>query len=134
MNTMYFDGASRGNPGIASFGGVIYDEDKHEIINYKKKIGFTTNNVAEYKGLLAGIKVCIKYKIRKIIVYGDSKLAIEQVNGNWKVRSANLKPIYDEIISLITPENFDKITFEHVRRQFNKRADELANVALDNAN
>lgn len=129
---MYFDGASRGNPGIASFGGVIYDENEDEMINYKKKIGFATNNVAEYKGLLAGIKVCIQYNIRNLIVYGDSKLAIEQVKGNWKVKSGNLKSIYDEIISLITPENFDKITFEHVKRNLNKRADELANLALDN--
>ena len=132
MHSMYFDGASRGNPGIASFGGVIYDENKDEMINYKKKIGFATNNVAEYKGLLAGIKVCIQYNIRKLIVYGDSKLAIEQVKGNWKVKSGNIKPIYDEIISLITSENFDKITFEHVKRNLNKRADELANLALDN--
>tara|TARA_X000000368_G_scaffold418353_1_gene417715 strand:- start:60 stop:452 length:393 start_codon:yes stop_codon:yes gene_type:complete len=128
---MYFDGASRGNPGPASFGGVIYDEDKHEMINYKKKIGVETNNFAEYSGLLAGLKVCIQYNIRKINVFGDSKLAVEQVNGNWKVKSENIKPLYEEIISLVTRENFDKITFQHVKRNLNKRADELANLALD---
>ena len=131
MHSMYFDGASRGNPGPSSFGGVIYDEDKHEMINYKKKIGVETNNFAEYSGLLAGLKVCIQYNIRKINVFGDSKLAVEQVNGNWKVKSANIKPLYDEIISLVTRENFDKITFQHVKRNLNKRADELANLALD---
>ena len=131
MHSMYFDGASRGNPGPASFGGVIYDEDKHEMINYKKKIGVETNNFAEYSGLLAGLKVCIQYNIRKINVFGDSKLAVEQVNGNWKVKSANIKPLYDEIMSLVTRENFDKITFQHVKRNLNKRADELANLALD---
>tara|TARA_B100000787_G_C16016782_1_gene216689 strand:- start:196 stop:588 length:393 start_codon:yes stop_codon:yes gene_type:complete len=128
---MYFDGASRGNPGPSSFGGVIYDEDKHEMINYKKKIGVETNNFAEYSGLLAGLKVCIQYNIRKINVFGDSKLAVEQVNGNWKVKSENIKPLYEEIISLVTRENFDKITFQHVKRNLNKRADELANLALD---
>jgi ribonuclease HI len=131
MHSMYFDGASRGNPGPASFGGVIYDEDKYEMINYKKKIGVETNNFAEYSGLLAGLKVCIQYNIRKINVFGDSKLAVEQVNGNWKVKSANIKPLYDEIMSLVTRENFDKITFQHVKRNLNKRADELANLALD---
>ena len=131
MHSMYFDGASRGNPGPASFGGVIYDEDKQEIINYKKKIGVETNNFAEYSGLLAGLKVCIQYNIRKINVFGDSKLAVEQVNGNWKVKSENIKPLYEEIISLVTRENFDKITFQHVKRNLNKKADELANLALD---
>ena len=131
MHSMYFDGASRGNPGPASFGGVIYDEDKHEMINYKKKIGVETNNFAEYSGLLAGLKVCIQYKIRKINVFGDSKLAVEQVNGNWKVKSENIKPLYEEIISLVTRENFDKITFQHVKRNLNNRADELATLALD---
>tara|TARA_B100000795_G_scaffold173750_1_gene131072 strand:+ start:8679 stop:9080 length:402 start_codon:yes stop_codon:yes gene_type:complete len=131
MHSMYFDGASRGNPGPSSFGGVIYDEDKHEMINYKKKIGVETNNFAEYSGLLAGLKVCIQYNIRKINVFGDSKLAVEQVNGNWKVKSENIKPLYEEIISLVTRENFDKITFQHVKRNLNKRADELANLALD---
>jgi len=128
---MYFDGASRGNPGPSSFGGVIYDEDDHESIVYKKKLGIETNNFAEYSGLLAGLNVCIKYNIRKINVFGDSKLAIEQVNGNWKVKSANIKPLYEAIRRLLTRENFDKITFQHVRRNFNKRADELANLALD---
>jgi len=131
MHSMYFDGASRGNPGQASFGGVIYDEDKHEMINYKKKIGIETNNFAEYSGLLAGLKVCIQYNIRKINVFGDSKLAVEQINGNWKVKSTNIKPLYDEIMSLVTREHFDKITFQHVKRNLNKRADELANLALD---
>tara|TARA_B110000977_G_C10814277_1_gene391558 strand:+ start:159 stop:557 length:399 start_codon:yes stop_codon:yes gene_type:complete len=131
MHSMYFDGASRGNPGQASFGGVIYDEDKHEMINYKKKIGIETNNFAEYSGLLAGLKVCIQHNVRKVNVFGDSKLAVEQVNGNWKVKSANIKPLYEEIISLVTRENFDKITFQHVKRKLNKRADELANLALD---
>jgi len=131
MHTLYFDGASRGNPGLASFGGVIYDEDGHEEINYKKKLGRETNNYAEYSGLLAGLKVCIQYEIRSVKVYGDSKLVVEQLKGNWKVKSENIKPLYEEIKTLLTPEHFDKITFNHVRRHLNKRADELANMALD---
>ena len=131
MHSLYFDGASRGNPGLASFGGAIYDEDGHEEINYKKKLGIETNNYAEYSGLLAGLKVCIQYDIRSVKVYGDSKLVIEQLKGNWKVKSENIKPLYQEIKKLLTPEHFDKITFSHIRRHLNKRADELANMALD---
>ncbi len=132
MFSLYFDGASRGNPGPASLGGVIYDSLKEEKINYKKAIGIATNNYAEYQALLVGIKVCIKYDIKEVNVYGDSKLVIEQVKGNWKVKSDSLKPIHTEIQKHITPEFFKKITFNHVRRHLNKRADELANLALDN--
>jgi len=133
MFSLYFDGASRGNPGPASLGGVIYDCSGEEKINYKKAIGIATNNYAEYQALLVGIKVCIKYDIKEVNIYGDSKLAIEQVKGNWKVKSDTLRPIYLEIQKNITPEFFKKITFNHVRRHLNKRADELANIALDNA-
>ena len=133
MFSLYFDGASRGNPGPSSLGGVIYDSSEEEKINYKKAIGIATNNYAEYQALLVGIKVCIKYDIKEVNVYGDSKLVIEQVKGNWKVKSDNLKPIHTEITKFITPEFFKKITFNHVRRNLNKRADELANIALDNA-
>jgi len=133
MFSLYFDGASRGNPGPSSLGGVIYDSLKEEKINYKKSIGIATNNYAEYQALLVGIKVCIKYDIKEVNVYGDSKLVIEQVKGNWKVKSDNLKPMHTEITKFITPEFFKKITFNHVRRHLNKRADELANIALDNA-
>ena len=79
---------------------------------------------------MAGIKICIKYGI-KVAVYGDSKLVIEQ-EGNWKVKNETLKPMHLEIKKCITPEFFKKITFSHVRRHLNKRADELANMALDN--
>ena len=70
MFSLYFDGASRGNPGPASLGGVIYDSLKEEKINYKKAIGIATNNYAEYQALLVGIKVCIKYDIKEVNVYG----------------------------------------------------------------
>ena len=77
--------------------------------------------------------VSVRNNIDEVNVYGDSKLVIEQVKGNWKVKSDTLRPIYLEIQKHITPEYFTKITFNHVRRHLNKRADELANVALDNA-
>ncbi|MEE9574117.1 MAG: ribonuclease HI family protein [Candidatus Neomarinimicrobiota bacterium] len=130
MFSLYFDGASRSNPGPASYGGVIY-EDNVERYTYKKYIGSTTNNVAEYQALLNGLLCAQEKGITNVNVYGDSKLVIEQVTGNWKVNSPLLKPIHREICALLATNTFDTITFQHVYRKNNKRADELANEALD---
>lgn len=139
MYSLYFDGASRGNPGPSSFGGVIYDEGKSEVLTYRQAIGIFTNNVAEYMGVLMGLKICIEKGIKKVNIYGDSKLVVEQLNGNWQVKNKNLKKIYDEIQNILNPKDeffkkghvFEHLTFNHVKRKFNKRADELANLALD---
>ena len=131
MYTLYFDGASRSNPGPASYGGVIYDENKNEIATYKKYIGRHTNNVAEYLGCFHGVQACIQEGIKNVTIYGDSKLVIEQVSGRWKVKSDNIKPIYNEIKKVLDTNPFEKIEFKHVKRNKNKRADQLANEALD---
>jgi ribonuclease HI len=131
MYSLYFDGASRYNPGPASYGGVIYDENNIEVGTYHDYIGTATNNVAEYLGLFAGLKVCKDNNIKNVIIYGDSKLVIEQVKGNWNVKSENLKPIYNEIKKLLSEYKFEYIEFNHILRRYNKRADELANIALD---
>jgi ribonuclease HI len=131
MYSVYFDGASRSNPGPASYGGVIYNEKGHEVGTYKKYIGRHTNNVAEYLGCFAGIQACIQENIKNVTIYGDSKLVIEQVSGRWKVRSDNIRPIYNEIRKVLDTKPFETIIFKHVKRNKNKRADELANQALD---
>ena len=131
MYTVYFDGASRSNPGPASYGGVIYDETGKEVATYKKYIGKHTNNVAEYLGCFHGIQACIQEGIKNVTIYGDSKLVVEQVSGRWKVKSDNLKPIYNEIKKVLATKPFNKIEFKHVKREKNKRADELANQAID---
>ena len=127
---LYFDGASRSNPGEASYGGVIY-ENKDEKLVYGKYVGVRTNNEVEYMGLLNGLKEAVKMNIKNMNVFGDSKLVIEQVKGNWKVKSDKLRPYYDEIKQLLSKNPFENIEFEHVYRKNNKRADELANIALD---
>jgi ribonuclease HI len=132
MFTLYFDGASRSNPGPASYGGVIY-ENGVERYTYKKYIGSTTNNVAEYKALLNGLLLAKEKSITRLAVYGDSKLVIEQVTGNWKVKSPLLTPIHREICTFLVNNPFEQITFQHVYRKNNKRADKLANEALDEA-
>lgn len=142
MYSLYFDGVSKGNPGPASFGGVIYDENKKEILIYNKAIGIYTNNVAEYMGVYMGILLCIENGIKKVNIYGDSKLVVEQLNGNWKIKNDNIRAIYDKIQNVLYPKVdffkkghvFDYIKFNHIRRNFNKRADELANIALNKKN
>ena len=131
MYSLYFDGASRSNPGPASYGGVIYDENNNEIATYKKYIGKHTNNVAEYLGCFHGVQACIQEGIKNVTIYGDSKLVIEQISGRWKVKSDNIRPIYNEIKKVLDSKPFEHIEFKHVKRNKNKRADQLANQALD---
>ena len=129
MYSLYFDGASRGNPGQAAYGGVIYFKNT-EIYNYSRKIThITTNNIAEYCGLYHGLLLAHKKNIRHIKVYGDSMLVINQVTHTWKVRNDNIKILHKNIVKLL--DDFDLITFEHVKRNYNKRADQLANEAFD---
>jgi ribonuclease HI len=129
MYSLYFDGASRKNPGPASFGGVIYNESGEELDTYYKFIGTATNNVAEYCGLLAGLHRARELNIKELKVFGDSNLIIQQVTGKWKVKNDNLRAIYNQIKEV--EPFFTVITYQHVYRKDNKRADQLANIALD---
>ena len=129
MYSLYFDGASRKNPGPASFGGVIYNESGEELDTYYKFIGTATNNVAEYCGLLAGLHRARELNIKELKVFGDSNLIIQQVTGKWKVKNDNLRAIYNQIKEV--EPFFTVITYQHVYRKDNKRADQLAKIALD---
>ena len=139
MYSLYFDGASKGNPGPASFGGVIYDENKKEILIYNKAIGIYTNNVAEYMGVYMGILICIENGIKKVDIYGNSKIVVEQLKGKSKVKEENIMAIYDKIQDVLHPKDeffkkghvFDHITFNYIGKNYNKRAIELVNNALD---
>lgn len=126
--SLYFDGCSKGNPGLAGAGGVIYKNDV-EILTYAYFLGNNkTNNEAEYSSLLMGIEEAIKIGIKSLYVYGDSQLVINQVLGKYKINSTKLKEYYNNINKKIS--FFDKIIFTHVLRNKNKRADELSNIAL----
>ena len=129
MYSLYFDGASRKNPGPASFGGVIYNKAGKEIDTYYKYIGTATNNVAEYCGLLAGLHRARELNIKELKVFGDSNLIIQQVTGKWKVKNDTLRAIYNQIKEV--EPFFTVISYQHVYRKDNKRADQLANIALD---
>jgi ribonuclease HI len=129
MFKLYFDGASRGNPGPASYGGVIYKPDGDIFLTYKKTIGKQTNNVAEYMGLIVGLRHCIHKEIKNIAIFGDSNLVIKQSLGEWKVKNENLKKLNFEVKQCL--KFIDNFTMEHVYRNDNKVADKLANDAFD---
>ena len=125
---LYCDGASRSNPGDASIGISILLDGK-EVHTISKKIGIATNNEAEYQALIDGLNYCVDNSIKEIEVFLDSNLVVEQVNENFKVKAHNLKVLNSKVKELI--EKFKFIEINHVYREDNKRADQLANMALD---
>ncbi len=125
---LFCDGASRSNPGDASIGVSILLDGK-EVHTISKKIGIATNNEAEYQALIDGLNYCVDNSIKEIEVFLDSNLVVEQVNKNFKVKAGNLKVLNSKVDDLIQAFNF--IEINHVYREENKRADQLANMALD---
>lgn len=128
MYEIYCDGASRSNPGDASI-GVSINKDKVEIYTIKKKIGINTNNVAEYLGLIAALEYCVENKVNNVKIFLDSLLVVQQVNMEYKVKSKKLQTHYEKSLKLI--DQIEDIEIHHIRREFNSRADQLANEALD---
>ena len=126
---LHFDGGSRGNPGPASYGWVLYDPDGNEHEVDGVTVGTATNNVAEWTGLLRGLENAAARGIRSLEVRGDSELVVKQVTGVYKVKNAALKPIAEQVAAVL--KRFDRVDVQHVYRADNARADELANEALD---
>ncbi len=126
-----FDGGSRGNPGIAGSGMVLYDsEDGSEVWSGCQYLGDDfTNNEAEYSGLITGLQCARSLGVENIVAQGDSKLILQQVEGKWKVKAANLQQYCDEAISL--SKEFASFQTCHIERARNARADALANEAMD---
>ena len=124
---LYSDGASRGNPGLSAGGAVIKSPLNVVLCELSEDFGTTTNNVAEYRALLLGLKKCKSVGISKLEVFMDSKLVVEQMSGRWKVKNKNLIPIYNEIKEL----TFNEIKFTWIPRSENVHADQLANKILD---
>lgn len=128
MYEIYCDGASRSNPGDASI-GVSINKDKVEIDTIKKKIGINTNNVAEYLGLIAALEYCVENNVNNVKIFLDSLLVVQQLNMEYKVKSKKLQTHYEKSLKLI--DQIEDIEIHHIRREFNSRADQLANEALD---
>jgi len=129
--TVYTDGASRGNPGSAGIGIVFVDENNNVIKEINDYIGETTNNIAEYTALVTALREALEMQCDEIEVFSDSELMVKQINKEYQVKNAGLKPLYEEVCSLIN--EFKNFTISHIRREYNKRADELANQGIDEA-
>jgi ribonuclease HI len=123
------DGGSRGNPGPASYGVVIRDPRGEIVAKLKKYIGRSTNNVAEYYGLIAALDYAQQHGIRALQVQSDSELLVRQMRGQYKVKSPELRPLYERARKMA--QTFDSFKIEHVYREQNAEADALANEALD---
>lgn len=126
---LHFDGGSRGNPGPAAYGWVLYDPDGEERESDGVVIGHATNNVAEWTGLLRGIEHALARDVRKLSIRGDSELVVKQVTGAYRVKNAALKPLAEQVATLL--RRFDSYDVRHVYRDENARADQVANEAMD---
>lgn len=123
-----FDGCSKGNPGLAGAGAVIYNFGNEYWSNYFFVGEKFTNNHAEYAGLILGLQQAKEFGIKNLTIEGDSLLVINQMKGVYKCNSSNLIELYQRAKDL--ESEFEKINYVHVLRNFNKRADELSNLAI----
>jgi ribonuclease HI len=134
--TLYADGGARGNPGPAGSGSVVFDQLGKRIVEVSDYIGVATNNVAEYEAVLRGLAALAAayppgyFEHHEVLVRMDSKLVIEQLKGAYKVKHPNLIPRFIQVRNILA-RSFPHVSFEHVRREFNKDADALANQAMD---
>lgn len=129
--TAWADGASRGNPGPASWGMVVADAAGAELAADGRVIGRATNNVAEYRGAIAAVEAALELGADELELRLDSELIVRQLQGRYRVKNAQLKPLYEQLQGLI--ERLDRFRAVHVPRERNRRADALANEALDAA-
>ncbi len=129
--TVYADGASRGNPGPASIGASVQDGAGVELASVSETIGRATNNVAEYRAAIAGVRAAHDLGATSIDLRLDSELVVRQLAGRYRVKNAALRPLFGALVEAL--EAVGPYTVGHVPRARNKRADGLANEALDRA-
>jgi len=127
---LFSDGGSRGNPGQAAIAAILEDPVRGEVLKeYYERIGVETNNVAEYRALIEGLKMAIAFSPNRLVCHLDSELVVKQVNGEYQVKMPSLKPFVDEIREL--SHELADVVFVHIPRGDNHRADALVNKALD---
>ena len=127
----YIDGGARGNPGPAGFGVRVETPDGAPVVEFGEPIGIATNNVAEYRGLLAALEWARDHGHHAVHVRSDSLLLVQQMLGRYKVKNAGLQPLHAKARLLV--HELGHVTFEHVGRSLNAHADRLANAAMDRA-
>jgi ribonuclease HI len=125
------DGGARGNPGPAAYGYVLEAGDGTVLDAHGEAIGVATNNVAEYRGLLAGLEAALARGVEEVEVVSDSELVVKQMRGEYKVKNETLRDLVDEAQAL--ESRFRRVTYTAVRREHNELADRLVNEALDSA-
>ena len=127
---IHVDGGSRGNPGPAAAGYVIRDAADEQIVREAGiYLGEATNNVAEYRGLVAALQCAAQLSAGEVSVFSDSELMVRQMNGQYRVRNQGLRPLFAQAGDLAG--GFERFHIQHVRREKNTRADALVNLALD---
>jgi ribonuclease HI len=127
--TAHVDGASRGNPGPAAYAVILHAPDGKLLFELGKYLGRETNNVAEYRGLIAALDYAVNHSISKLRVRSDSELLVRQMQGRYKVKSPELRPLFDHASKMA--RGLEYFSIEHVFREANREADQLANEALD---
>lgn len=125
----YIDGGARGNPGPAGYGVLIQDESENVIHEEARFIGVQTNNYAEYRALIYALQYAVDNGVESFRVYSDSELLVRQINGQYKVKAPNLKPVFAEASSLVA--RIPNFRISHIPRRKNHLADKLANKAMD---
>ena len=129
--TVFTDGASRGNPGPSSIGAVVYDSAGKEVHTVSRRLGRATNNEAEYQAVIAGLEAALGLGGGSVDLRMDSQLIVRQLEFRYRVRNARLRPFFERVVEL--KRQFESFKVTHVPREQNKRADQLANLALDSA-
>lgn len=127
--SLYCDGASRGNPGPSGAGVVLLDENGEEILELSRYLDNGTNNEAEYQALVRGLEAAADLSAKRIDIFLDSELVVRQLRGEYKVRNARLRSLFDQAVSIL--QQFDDYDIFHVGRELNRQADRLANEAID---
>ncbi len=127
--SLYTDGACRGNPGEAGAGVILKDSSGKTVKKMRKYLGFMTNNQAEYNALLLGLNLARTSGVRNLQVYLDSELVVRQVNGEYRVKSPEIKSLHRKVLKMLG--EFDKINILYIPREMNGEADSLANQAID---
>jgi ribonuclease HI len=126
---LYADGGARGNPGPAGIGAVIFDAKKNKVKELYKYIGETTNNNAEYNALIYGLEELRSLRADKVVINLDSELVVKQLNGEYRVKNSEIKPLFEKAVAIL--KNFKSFEIRHIDRSENKEADKLVNKAIN---
>lgn len=129
MLTLWTDGGARGNPGPAGIGVVIRAHTGEVVAEIAEYLGNATNNQAEYTALVRGVARALELGATEVLIHSDSELMVRQIEGQYQVKNAGIRPLYDQAKALLG--KFRRFTIRHVRREFNAEADALVNQAID---